>query len=448
MITVCDGFVEFEPQGYYFVETIAFAFQGNWSMRDVNTSPMKDASKGVGPRVADENADGVADGVRGSGQLPRLMRESLNVRPMEAVVALYSEGSSDLAEAVLSCLSRAVFEQTEPPTANLVKRVLARANYRLLKRTTVRVEAGEGGRTEYRNRLLERSKHPYARTLLATSSKETEALVEGGDPMNGPYMMIAPEIRQQSNLWDKLFFNSVQGRDVQLRFIWETKATYEEAKRRLDLGMSVQLKALAAGTGLSMILAYDRLISEGYDPARISVNLTDRDSTNTFKSRLLLGKLAPFRGWKVDVTGAGGVFANTEDIFHQPPEQAAQDKNDLVTAIGILEYLQGVTLETTERRHGLPEPEEVATARHLAERLCALTRHDGALIVNTYRPHSSTRILELFGKRFDYRDIRHLTELMAGTQFGPPKVVGSGLIYDVKLFQKNLPAAVPLSPTP
>jgi hypothetical protein len=60
MVTVCDGFVEFEPPGYYFVETIAFAFQGNWSMRGMNTSPMKDASKGVGPTVADENADGVA----------------------------------------------------------------------------------------------------------------------------------------------------------------------------------------------------------------------------------------------------------------------------------------------------------------------------------------------------------------------------------------------------
>gem|GEM_PF-654328 len=403
---------------------------------------MKDASKGVVPRLAEENSADAPDSAPGPSQRPRLNRETLKVRPMEAVAALYSEGHLDLSEAVLSCLSRAVFEQAEPPTANLIKRVLARANYRLLKRTTQRVEAGEGGRTEYRNRLLERSKHPYARTLLASSSKETEALVEGGDPMNGPYMMIAPEIRQHGNLWDKLFFNSVQGRDVQLRFIWETKATYEEAKRRLDLGQSVRLKALAAGTGLSMILAYDRLIHQGYDPSRVSATLTDRDSTNTFKSRLLLNKLAAFRGWKVDVMGEGGVFAQTEDIFQGPLDSTDKDKNDLVTAIGILEYLQGVTLETTERRHGLHEPEEVATALQLAERLCALTRHDGALIVNTYRPHSSTRILELFGKRFDYRDIRHLTELMSGTRFGPPVVVGSGLIYDVKLFKK-MPSSLP-----
>lgn len=383
------------------------------------------------------SAAATANGGRKTPLPRRRVKETLEVRPMEAVAALYSEGSTDLAEAVLSCLSRAVFDQAEPPMANLVKRVLARANYRLLKRTTVRMESGEEGRVAYRNRLLERSKHPYARALLATSSKETEALVEGGDPMNGPYMMIAPEIRKNGNLWDKLFFNSVQGRDVQLRFIWETRTTYEEARRRLEQGMSVRLKALAAGTGLSMILAYDRLVGEGHDPAKIFVSLTDRDATNTFKSRLLLAKLAAHRGWKVDSPESGGIHAHTEDIFHDITGPSSQDKNDLVTAVGILEYLQGSTLDTTERRHGLHEPQEEATAHHLAGRLCALTRHDGALIVNTYRPHSSTRILELFGKRFDYRDIRHMTELMAGTQFGPPVVVGSGLIYDVKLFKKN-----------
>ena len=364
-----------------------------------------------------------------------LKPQPLKVRPMEAVAALYSEGDMDLAEAILSSLSRAVFDQVEPPMANLMKRLLARANYRLLKRTTIRVE--QDGKAQYRNRLLERSKHPYAHALLATSSKETEALVEGGDPMNGPYMMIAPEIRQNGNLWDKLFFNSVQGRDVQLRFIWETKSTYEEARQRLEQGLPVRMKALAAGTGLSMILAYDRLISSGYDPAMISVSLTDRDLTNTTKSLRLLSKLAAFRGWRVEAKAAGGVYAHTEDIFQGSSASDHLDKLDLVTAIGILEYLQGSTLDTTERRHGLYEPEEDATGRHLAARLCAMTRQDGSLIVNTYRPHSSTRILELFGKRFDYRDLQHMTALMAGTQFGPPSVVGSGLIYDVKLFKKT-----------
>jgi hypothetical protein len=358
---------------------------------------------------------------------------------MEAVAALYSEDDVDLAEAVLSRLSHAIFDQAEPPIANLVKRMLARANYRLLKRTTVRHDPGDGGLTQYRNRLLERSKHPYAHALLATSSKEAAALVEGGDPMNGPYMMIAPEIRGACNLWDKLFFNSVQGRDVQLRFIWETKATFAEAKQRLDLGMNVRLKALAAGTGLSMILAYDRLLRAGYDPNRIAVSITDRDPVNTLKTTQLLVKLAGYRGWKVEMVGEGGIGTHTQDIFHSGPALAQGEKHDLVTAVGILEYLQGSTLETTEGRHGLHEPEEDATASHLAGRLCDMTRPDGSLIVNTYRPHSSTRILELFGKRFDYRDVGHMAALMSRTEFGPPTVVGSGLIYDVKVFKKGSP---------
>jgi hypothetical protein len=399
--------------------------------------------KGPQESLVSESTSPAATTPSGGNSTPTrhpLQLPALKLRPMEAVAALYSEGDSDLAEAVLSSLSRAVFDHAEPPMANLMKRLLARANYRLLKRTTLRVE--QDGKAQYRNRLLERSKHPYAHALLATSSKETEALVEGGDPMNGPYMMIAPEIRRNGNLWDKLFFNSVQGRDVQLRFIWETKATYEEARKRLEQGLPFRMKALAAGTGLSMILAYDRLIRAGYDPAKISVSLTDRDPTNTAKSLRLLGKLAAFRGWRVEAKAAGGVYAHTEDIFQGGSETDSLDKQDLVTAIGILEYLQGSTLDTTERRHGLYEPEEDATGRHLAARLCTMTRQDGSLIVNTYRPHSSTRILELFGKRFDYRDLQHMTALMAGTQFGPPSVVGSGLIYDVKLFKKSP------SPTP
>jgi hypothetical protein len=369
-------------------------------------------------------------------------RERLRVRPMEAVAALYSEGDAELAEAIFSSLSQAVFEHLEPRPANLMKRVLGRLSYRLLKRTTVRHVSddgdGEGESTRYRNRLLERSKHPYARSLLASSSKETEALVEGGDPMNGPYMMIAPDIRAACNLWDKLFFNSVQGRDVQLRFILETKATYEETKRRLDAGVAVRLKALAAGTGLSMILAYDRLVSEGYDPGRMLVRITDRDAANTAKTGRLLAKLAAARGWRLAAGNEPGVGAETEDIFEEPALGAeGEAKYDLVTAVGILEYLQGSTCETTEQRHLLEEPEEPATALHLVARLCAMTRHDGSLIVNTYRPHSSTRILELFGKRFDYRDIMNMSALLSGTQFSIPSVVGSGLIYDVKVYKKG-----------
>jgi hypothetical protein len=360
---------------------------------------------------------------------------------MEAVRALYAEGETDLSEAIFASLSRAVFERDAPPPANLAKRVLARINYRVLKRTTRRLEgqADEGG-FSYRNRLLERSRHPYAAALLASSSRENEALVEGGDPMNGPYMMIAPEIRQACNLWDKLFFNSVQGRDVQLRFIWETRATFEEASQRLRRGMPVNMKALAAGTGLSMLLAYDRLIREGHDPAAIDVSITDRDPVNTEKTERLIAKLAALRGWRAGRVGGAGLGASSEDIFsgnewHSGSEE--DSKHHLVTAVGILEYLQGFTLDTTERRLKLTEHSEELTARDLAARLCAMTRSDGSLIINTYRPHSSTRILELFGKRFDYRDVHHMASLMAETQFRLPIVVGSGLIYDVKVFRKQ-----------
>ncbi len=372
----------------------------------------------------------------------RGIQEKLKIRPMEAVRALYAEGETDLAEAIFSSLGRAIFEGNAPPPASLVKRVLARVSYRVLKRTTRRneVETDDGG-WMYRNRLLERSGHPYAAALLASSCRETGALVEGGDPMNGPYMMIAPEIREACTLWDKLFCNSVQSKDVQLRFIWETRATVEEASQRLSRGLSVRLKALAAGTGLSMLLAYDQLLRRGHDPSRIDVAITDRDPVNTAKTERLLAKLACHRGWRVGVPGGAGVAARTEDIFAGDAWRSGlgeDARHDLVTAVGILEYLQGFTLDTTEKRLNLIEPPEEVTARDLAARLCAMTRSDGSLIINTFRPHFSTRIMELFGKRFDYRDVQHVTSLMAETQFRLPIIIGSGLIYDVKVFRKQV----------
>lgn len=362
------------------------------------------------------------------------------VSPMEAVGALYSEGREELADAILTSLSAAVFGRAAPRPASLPQRVMARLSYRLLKRTTVR-KVGEGSDVDsmrIQNRLLERSQHPYAKSLLASSSKETEALVEGGDPMNGPYMMIVPEIRATAVLWDKLFFNSVQGKDVQLRFILETKATYTEAKARLDKGVDIRMKALAAGTGLSLILAFDRLILDGYDAGRIFARVTDRDALNTGKTDRLLRKLAIKRGWKLGTGDESGIGAETEDIFHESAIGIGKvSPYDLVTAVGILEYLQGSTCETTEQRHEIEEMEEPATALHLVARLCDMTRRDGALIVNTYRPHSSTRILELFGKRFDYRHVLNMNALLSGTQFSVPILVGSGHIYDVKIYKKE-----------
>jgi hypothetical protein len=401
------------------------------------------------PILPTTNPNSVSGGFRPASTGGRL--DLRKVRPMEAVAALYSEGQPELANAILSSFEKPVFEQDEPAPVHLVHRILARLSYRLMKRTTVRLVDGveEGGAVRFRNRLLERSGHPYARTLLAPSSKETEALVEGGDPMNGPYLMIVPEIRQAGTKWDRLFFNSAQARDVQMRFILETRATYEEARRRLDNGGDVRLKALAAGTGLSMILAYDRLVREGYDAGRISARITDREPSNTGKTNRLLRKLASARGWRLARGGEPGIVAETQDIFHQPEDAATDDgKYHIVTAVGILEYLQGFTCETTEQRHALHEPEEPATAAHLAERFSAIARPDASLILNTFRPHSSTRVLELFGKRFDYRHPANLSELLSGTHFSSVRVRGSGLVYDVVVCGQPRPESLssPASP--
>lgn len=387
----------------------------------------------------------VSSGHADTQQKPSRREESsplLHVRPMEAVSALYSTEHLQLSAMILSNLCTAIFEQPEPPPAGLVQRIAARASYRLMKWTTVRHPSSDGSdqSARFRNRLLERSRHPYARSLLASSSKETEALVEGGDPMNGPYMMICADIRQTCTLWDRLFFNSVQGRDVQLRFIWETKATYEEAKKRLDMGTPVRIKAFAAGTGLSMILAYDRLVRDGYDTEQITMHITDRDPANTMKTRHLLRKLAASRGWKLGSPETAGISAHPEDIFGADEDVLSPDgEHDVVTAVGILEYLQGSTCETTEQRHQIHEPEETATAFHFAERLRATTHPQSSLIVNTYRPHSSTRMLELFGKRFDYRDKSHLVELLSAADFRASHLVGSGLIYDLKVYVRGFP---------
>src|SRR6185295_2855826 len=135
------------------------------------------------------------------------------IRPMDAVVALYAEGNDELSEAIIASLSRAVFGERHVSPAGPAQRALARFSYRILKRTTRRRKANdegyEGG--AFRNPILERSRHPYGRALLDSSSREHESLVEGGDPMNGPYMMICPEILKVSDVWDRLFLHSVQG---------------------------------------------------------------------------------------------------------------------------------------------------------------------------------------------------------------------------------------------
>jgi hypothetical protein len=345
------------------------------------------------------------------------------LRPMDAVLALYARDHAETASALFDKLSREIFEAPDPSPASGLQQTLAFLTYRVVKRTTRR----DGGKL--RNGLLERSGHPYAKALLVSSSAENEALVEGGDPMNGPYMMLVPEIRNSATIWDKLFFSSVQGRDVQLRFRWETKGTFELARAKLKTGDGIRMKALAAGTGLSMILAYDRLVKDGH--RNVSCQITDRDAANTAKTTRLLEKLAPLRGWKL---GADGISAQTEDIFSA---SKSAEKFDVVTAVGILEYLQGHTCDTTERRQGEAASADERTAVHLAEAISAIASEGGSAIVNSYRPHRCTRLLEVFGKKFDYRGKPELDTVMAAGGFQPARTMGPGVIYDVVVYDKK-----------
>ena len=159
-----------------------------------------------------------------------------SIRPMDAVTILYSHGEEELTEAIVASLSHGVFEGTHGGPAGPGQRAFARFSYRVLKLTTTRRksvgEGYEGG--AFHNPIMVWSKHPYARALLDSSRKETENLVEGGDPMNGPYMMISREILGGSDVWDRIFLHSVQGKDVQLRFIAETQATYAAARLLLE----------------------------------------------------------------------------------------------------------------------------------------------------------------------------------------------------------------------
>lgn len=363
-----------------------------------------------------------------------------HLNPMGAVNALYAPDQHDLAEAIVASLSRAIFHESDTKPASKGKIFLGRVSHRVVRWTTRAAIAKDGTGSEvtlFSNRLIERSGHPYGQALLTSSRSETAALVEGGDPMNGPYMMLAPEIRKNCGVWDRIFFDSIQSKDVQIRFIHETQATYMAAKRMLDRGECVRIKAVAAGTGLSLILVYDKLIREGFDPKTITAVITDRDPANTEKTKRLLGKLASTRN-NIHVPGhAHGISAVAEDVFEEPDPLHAP--YDIVTAIGILEYFQGVTHGTTEKRLMLHEPDEELTAHDLAARLSEMTGDRGNLIINTYRDHSCIRILELFGKRFDFRDRGHLRDLLAPLNFRSFHLAGSGHIYDVEVFEKSPP---------
>ena len=92
--------------------------------------------------------------------------------PMEAADVIYSECDAELTEALLESLGEHIFYRDLPKPSSKIRRLLARGIVRLLHRTT-RTEtqtAADGSEfVSYRNRILERSDHPYAQTLLGPS---------------------------------------------------------------------------------------------------------------------------------------------------------------------------------------------------------------------------------------------------------------------------------------
>lgn len=361
--------------------------------------------------------------------------------PMDAVNALYSEDNEELSEAIIASLSRQIFDADLPATASGIKRRLAGLVHRLLKRTTrpsIRKDADGNEVTVYRNSIVERSRHPYAMTLLEPSMADSASFVEGGDPMNAPYMMISPEISRNGSLWDRIFLDSVQAKDVQLRFVLETKFTYEVAKKRLDRGEPVRLKAAAAGTGLSKILVFDRLIREGADSELITAIISDQDAANVAKTNRLLGKLATTRKHIAKDGKGPGILSRTKDLLHPVANAEADPPYDLVTLVGILEYFRGYTCSSTEEHHdGQAISEEGADAVEIIRKIADITAESGYLIANTYRVEIAARILEIFGKRLYFRNREDLQALVATAGYVSTGIFASGNVYDVEVFEKK-----------
>lgn len=361
-----------------------------------------------------------------------------DISPMDAVNALYSEEDEAIAGAIVGSLSQQIFDSELPEPANRLRRRVARGIFRLLKATTREQKKTDHEGNEivvYRNRILKRTGHPYAMTLLEPSSAQSATFVEGGDPMNAPYMMICPEISANSGRWDRVLLSSTHGQDVQLRFILEARATLDAAKRRLDEGKPVRLKAAAAGTGLNMILVFDRLAREGYDPSLISATITDRDPHNVVKSKRLLSKL-PTTSLHFNESGvASGIWAKEEDLLSELGGD--DDPFDIVTLVGILEYFRGFTSGSMEEFQKLPIVGHEAEAEELIARIGDSIASSGALIANTYRAELSGRILEIFGKHLRYRTQDDLHQLLATADFDPLHSAGSGNIYDVEVYRKR-----------
>lgn len=360
---------------------------------------------------------------------------------MQAVETLYGEGNEVAARALVSSLVRRVFENPPPAPSGMVRRALARGVVRLMKRTTRREEqtTPDGRRRQiYRNRILERSGHPYAVTLLEAERDENAHFVEGGDPMNAVYMMLVPEVAANAGLWDRIMLDSVQARDVQWRFVWESRLVHELATKRLRRGEPVRLKVLAAGTGLCPIIVVERLLAEGHDPQLISVTISDRERSNIAKTLRLIHKLPASSAHLALHDGAtAGIFPRIEDLLEPSAKDAREEPHDVVTLVGLLEYFPGFTCGVTEEFFGEPAPQESPSAADVVARVAPMTAVGGALLVNTFRFAPAVRIMEIFGKRFRYRGRREMAELLATGGFVPSDRCVSANVFDLEVFTKG-----------
>ncbi|MEX1118198.1 MAG: hypothetical protein WEB60_05325 [Terrimicrobiaceae bacterium] len=362
--------------------------------------------------------------------------------PMQAMATLYGDGHEDASRELVDGLGWQIFEGPERRPLGGLRRAMTGFVFWLMQRTTreeVRTQADGKKVVAYRNRILERTGHPYTVTLLQPARSETAFLVEGGDPMNAIYMLLCPEVYRKAGLWDRLLLDSVPSRDVQVRFFWETRLTHEWATQRLKQGKPVRIKAFAAGTGLSVILVCDRLLRDGHDPRLIRAVISDRDPAHNKKTIQLIKKLPRLRDL-VDQDGSAnfGLFAQAEDIF-QPSADAEREKPyDVVTAVGILEYFTGHTYKMTEERLGEVAPTGQPAAGDLILAVAKATAPGGHLIANTHRESAATRILEVFGKRFRYRKPENLQSLAATAGFKPVGTPHSGNVYDVAVFEKAM----------
>ncbi len=359
---------------------------------------------------------------------------------MDAVIALYGKGDDETARAIITSLGRRVFDDHPPRPSNIIRRGLGLFAFRLMERTThTHTRTGPDGHPVvfYSNKILENSGHPYVSTLLEPSRADTSFFVEGGDPMNALYMMLVPEIRANACKWDHIMLDSVQARDCQWRFVWETRMTHALAARRLKVGEPVRLKAAAAGTGLSMIVVLDRLLSEGHDPGLITAVITDREGANVEKALRLLEKMpATHPHIALHANAPSGIFLHVEDLLHPTTKTKHETPFDVLTLVGLLEYFPGFTFTTTEEHLGLPEPEGPPSAADLVRNIGAMTAEGGFLVVNTFRLKSAIRTMEVFGKRFRYRRREEMQELLAAGGFYTTGQCVSANIFDVEIYAK------------